>query len=67
MEEIIKDIKLIAKKHLPVWTVWNPKTVKKVIADHKKRARRSYKIYLKTGDYRQLRHSQEMITNYDFD
>jgi hypothetical protein len=67
MDEIIRDIKLIGKKHLPVYTVWNPKTVHKTIALRKKSARRSYKIYLKTGDVRQLRNSQSMITNFDFD
>ena len=65
--EIIKDFKIIAKKHMPVHTIWNPKTVHKTIAKRKKSARRSYKIYLKTGDVRQLRNSQKMVTNFDFD
>lgn len=57
---LVKDLK-------PIYTIWNPKTVAKKIKAHKKRARRSYKQYLKTGDFRQFKKSQRKITRYDFD
>lgn len=57
---LIKDLK-------PIYTIWNPKTVAKYIKAHKKRARRSYKQYLKTGDFRLFKKSQKKITRLDFD
>lgn len=57
---VVEDVK-------PIYTVWNPKTVAKDILAHKRKARRSYKQYLKTGDIRQFNKSQKKITRYDFD
>ena len=57
---VVEDLK-------PIYTIWNPKTVAKDIKAHKRKARRSYKQYLKTGDVRQFNKSQEKITRYDFD
>lgn len=58
---------IVAKDLKPIWTIWNPKTVAKDIKTHKKRARRSYKQYLKTGDIRNFNKSQRKITRWDFD
>ena len=58
---------VVAKDLKPIYTIWNPKTVNKDIKAHKKRARRSYKHYLKTGDLRQFEKSQRKITRRDFD
>lgn len=57
---VVEDLK-------PIYTIWNPKTVAKDIKAHKRKARRSYKQYLKTGDIRQFNKSQKKITRYDFD
>ena len=57
----------VAKDLKPIYTIWNPKTVAKDIKAHKKRARRTYKQYLKTGDVRTFNKSQKKITRWDFD
>jgi len=58
---------IVAKDLRPVWTRWNPKTVNKKIAAAKRRARRTYKQYLKTGSLRDFNRSQLKITRWDFD
>lgn len=63
--EIGSDV--VGKDLKPIYTIWNPKTVSKDIKAHKKRARRSYKQYLNSGDVRQFNKSQKMITRRDFD
>lgn len=57
----------VAKDLRPKWTIWNPKTVNKDIKAHKRKARRNYKQYLKTGDFRQFEKSQKLITRWNFD
>ena len=59
--------KIVGKDLKPKWTIWNPKTVAKRVKEHKRRTRRAYKMYLKTGDIRQFNKSQIMITRRDFD
>lgn len=57
----------VAKDLKPIWTCWNYKTVNKDIKSHKRKARRIYKQYLKTGDIRIFNKSQKKITRWDFD
>ena len=59
--------KIVGKDLHPKWTIWNPKTVAKRVKEHKRRTRRTYKMYLKTGDIRQFNKSQIMITRRDLD
>jgi hypothetical protein len=58
---------IVAKDLQPKWTAWNSKTVALYVKDHKRRARRNYKQYLKTGDIRDFNRSQKKITRWDFD
>jgi len=57
----------VAKNCKPRWTRWNPKTVQEDILLHKRRTRRAFKQYLRTGDIRDFDRSQKLITNWDFD
>ena len=51
----------------PIFTIWNPTTVNADIKAHKRRERRAYKQYLKTGAIRDFNRSQRKITRWDFD
>lgn len=62
-----KGNKIVGKDLHPIYTIWNPKTVAKRVKEHKRRTRRTYKQYLKSGDIRQFNKSQIMITRRDFD
>ena len=66
-ENIYVGVYVVAKDLKPIYTCWNPKTVNKYIKDHKRKARRIYKQYLKTGDVRLFNKSQHKITRWDFD
>jgi hypothetical protein len=57
----------VAKDLKPIWTVWKHTEVTKDIKAHKRKTRRSYRQYLKTGDVRQFNKSQRKITRWDFD
>jgi len=57
----------VAKDLHPKWTIWNPSTVTKDIIAAKRRARRTYKQYLKTGSMVDFNRSQKKITRWDFD
>jgi len=58
---------VVAANYKPKWTIWNRKTVGKHLTEHKRRSRRIYKLYLKTGDIRDYNRSQRKITTWDFD
>ena len=66
MELLLGD-SVVGKDLKPIYTIWNPKTVSKDIKAHKRKSRRTYKNYLRTGDIRQFNKSQTMITRRDFD
>ncbi len=51
----------------PVWTVWKGETLSMFKRDHNRRARRTYKQYMRTGDIREFNRSQRLLTNWDFD
>jgi len=57
---VVKDLR-------PKFTIWNPSTVNEDVKLHKRRGRRIYKQYLKTGDIRIFNRSQKKITRWDFD
>jgi hypothetical protein len=58
---------VVAEDLKPIWTIWKHTTVVKDIKAAKRRARRTYKQYLRTGDIRQFNKSQRKITRWDFD
>jgi hypothetical protein len=58
---------ITAKDLHPVFTIWNTGEVQKDIRRAKRRARRIYKQYLKTGDIRDFNRSQRKISRWDFD
>ena len=60
-----KDV--VAKDLKPKWTRWSNKEIAFNIKSHKRRARRAYRHYLKTGDVRDFNRSQRKITRWDFD
>ena len=60
-----KDV--VAKDLRPIWTRWNTKTVNDNIKAHKRRTRRAYRQYIRTGDIRDFNRSQRKITRWDFD
>jgi len=57
----------VAKYYKPRWTIWNPKTVQEEVKLHKRRTRRAFKQYLKTGLQKDFDRSQKLITQWDFD
>ena len=57
----------VAKYYKPQWTIWSPKTVSNEVIAHKRRCRRAFKQYLKTGAQKDFDRSQRLITNWDFD
>lgn len=60
-----KDI--VAKDLKPIYTVWDRRTVRKSIRAAKRRSRRAYKQYLKTGDIRAFDRSQRQVNRLCFD
>jgi hypothetical protein len=58
---------IVVKDLRPIWTLWNPITVSKNIKAHKRKSRRIYRQYLKTGNIRDFDRSQRKITRWDFD
>lgn len=58
---------VVTASYKPKWTIWNRKTVTIHLVAHKRRSRRVYKHYLKTGDIRDYNRSQRKITSWDFD
>ena len=61
------NTKNVAMDLRPKWTLWNPATVSKDIKAHKRRCRRAYKQYLKTGTVRDFNRANSMISRWDFD
>ena len=58
---------IVAKDLRPIYTMWSHTEIQKDIKAAKRRARRVYKQYLKTGDIRDYNRSQRKITRSDFD
>ena len=58
---------VIQKKFRPAWTQWDQRTIRKVVRIHKRRARRIYKQYLKTGSNHDFLRSQVILGQWDFD
>ena len=65
--DIYAGDRIVAKNYKPKWTCWDRKTVKKHKNIHKRKMRRIYKLYLKTGDIRDYNRSQYLMTTWDFD
>lgn len=57
----------VAKDLRPKFTLWRKTTVSKDIKSHKRRSRRVYKQYLRSGDIRLFVRSQRKLTRWDFD
>ena len=57
----------VAKDLRPKWTCWKSATVTADKQAHKRKARRVYRHYLKTGDVRIFNRSQKKLTRWDFD
>ena len=60
-----KDV--VVKDLRPRWTCWKHTTVNADIQAHKRKARRIYRQYIRTGDIRDYNRSQRKITRWDFD
>lgn len=60
-----KDI--VAKDLRPVWTRWRSTTIKEFKTAAKRRHRRAYRQYIRTGDIRDYNRSQRKITRWEFD
>jgi hypothetical protein len=60
-----KDV--VAKDLRPKWTCWKSETVNADVQAHKRRTRRAYRQYLKTGSIKDFNRSQKKITRWDFD
>jgi hypothetical protein len=58
---------IVANDYKPKWTCWTHKTVKLHKDQHKRKARRLYKHYLKTGCISDYNRSQYLMTRKDFD
>ena len=58
---------ILAAEYKPKWTCWRAATVKKHVKEHNRRARRTYKHYMKTGNVRDFDKSQYLMTRKDFD
>ena len=58
---------ILAKNYKPEWTCWTHKTVAAHVKAHKRKMRRLYKQYLKSGDIRDYNRSQCLMTTWDFD
>lgn len=65
--DILKGGVILAKEYKPKWTCWRPSTVTKHAIIHKRKMRRIYKQYLKTGDIRDYNRSQYLMTRKEFD
>jgi hypothetical protein len=67
IEDVYLGSNTVAMDLRPKFTIWNKNTVSRNVTIHKRKARRSYKHYLATGDIRQFIRSQKLITRWDFD
>ena len=57
----------VAKDLRPIFTIWKTTTVNADVKSHKRKSRRVYRQYLKTGNIRDFNRSQRKITRWDFD
>lgn len=57
----------VAKHYKPQWTFWSSKEVTEDVKLHKRRTRRAFKQYLRTGSQKDFDRSQRLITQWDFD
>lgn len=60
-------IVMIAKDYKPKYTVWRDSAVRKVAVAHKRYCRRMMKMYLRTGNPRDLDRANRKLTTWDFD
>ena len=60
-----KDV--VAKDLRPVWTCWRSSTIQEFKTMAKRKSRRIYRQYIRTGDIRDFNRSQRKITRWDFD
>jgi len=67
IEDVYEGSRIVAMDLRPKFTIWHKNTVSRDVTMHKRRARRSYKHYMVTGDIRQFVKSQKLITRWDFD
>jgi hypothetical protein len=67
IEDVYEGSLTIVMDLRPKFTIWKKNTVSRYVTIHKRKARRSYKHYLATGDVRQFIKSQKLITRRDFD
>jgi len=67
MDDYYTGNSVVVKDVRPIYTIWNPKTVSKDITSHKRRSRRAYHQYLRTGSLNDYNRSQRKITRFDFD
>jgi len=65
--DILQGKVILAETYKPKWTCWDRRTVRKHVTAHKRKMRRIYKQYLRTGDVRDYNRSQYLMTRWDFD
>lgn len=58
---------ILNKNYKPTCTIWRHATVRKDVKAHKRRGRRVYKHYLKTGRIEDFNRASRPMTNWDFD
>ena len=67
MDLIAGHPRLMTADARPHYTVWSKSEVIAVKKAHRRRSRRTYKQYLKTGRIEDFNRSQKLLTNWDFD
>lgn len=67
MDDLILGDYCVCKDLKPIWTGWSHETVRGNIKAHKRRSRRLYRQYLKTGDIRDFIKANRKISRRDFD
>jgi len=67
MDIIAGHSRLMTADARPIHTIWTKAEVIEVKKAHRRRSRRTYKQYLKTGRIEDFNRSQKLLTNWDFD
>ena len=67
MDDYVLGDYCVCKDLKPIWTCWSHDTVRDDIKAHKRRSRRAYRQYLKTGDVRDLNRANRKVSRRDFD
>lgn len=57
----------VTKNYKPKWTIWRPETIRADVIAHKRRTRRAFKQFLKTGSQKDFNRSQKLLTRWEFD